>query len=640
MSASTLNMSHPKQGTSALAFGAIGVVFGDIGTSPLYTLRECLKAAGGVSQTNVFGVVSLILWSILVVVTFKYVCFVMRADSGGEGGILTLATLSSRAAPRHLRSVLLVVGVFGAAMFYGDSMITPAVSVVSAVEGLSLVSRSLTHWIVPVSLAILICLFAIQRFGTGLVGKLFAPVMVTWFLILAALGVLHVVQHPTVLEAALPSYAFNFVADNPKTAFVVLGSVFLALTGGEALYADMGHFGKKPIRLVWLALVLPSLVINYFGQAALVLSEPSAAQQPFFMSAPGWALIPLVALAAGATVIASQAVISGAFSMTNQAVQLGLLPRLSVVHTSTQALGQVFVPFVNRSLCLAVILLVLLFRSSGSLASAYGIAVASTMLLTTVLMFVIARTSWCWSRRKALGIIGPLAMVDVLFVSSNARKVVEGGWFPLLAGTVLFTVLMTWHHGRAILIAHIKKENPPLRVVLRSLLHGSDRPTRVEGTAVFPTSVVGVTPTAFMHNLKHNRVLHDTNIFIAGTTEAMPFVDGPDKAIVESLGRGCFGVRVRHGWMEVPDLPAALRLVEGRIPCWHYDVADTSFFLARDSIRAQGGTSVVTSCREKLFAFLARNTAHAAEYYSLPASRVVELGGQINLSLRKASEPR
>ena len=615
----------------SLVLGAIGVVFGDIGTSPLYTLRECLKAAGGISQPNVFGIVSLILWSIIVVVTLKYVSFVMRADNDGEGGILALTALASRVAPARLSPVLLTLGVFGAAMFYGDSMITPAISVISAVEGVTLVDPKLTAWIVPISLVILTGLFKLQKRGTGTVGKVFGPVMIVWFVTLAALGLLHIVTGPAIIEAVSPLFAVRFVAHAPGTAFVVLGSVFLALTGGEALYADMGHFGKKPIRLAWLLLVLPSLVLNYFGQGALVLARPAAVEQPFFESAPGWALVPLVLLATAATIIASQAVISGAFSMTKQAVQLGFLPRIPVVHTSTHEVGQVYVPFINVSLYAAVVFLVVFFKSSDNLAAAYGIAVASTMLLTTMLMYFITHSLWKWKALSTFVVIGPLVLVDAVFVSSNVSKVFEGGWFPLLAGGVLFTVMTTWHRGRELVVERMKTDNIPLAGLIKSLCGGSHPPPRVDGTAVFPGGVAGMTPSAFMHNLKHNRVMHSINIFMAGMTDNVPHVHDDQKVAVEDMGYGCYSVTVRNGFMEIPNVPAILLLVAKKIPDWQYEPQDTSFFLARDTVLATGESKAMALWREKLFAFLGRNAAQAAEYYSLPANRVVELGGQINL---------
>ena len=623
--------TRPSQAAPAIVLGAIGVVFGDIGTSPLYTLRECLKAAGDLSQTNVFGIVSLILWSILIVVTLKYVCFVMRADNHGEGGILALTALASGVAPAKMRTVLLTLGVLGAAMFYGDSMITPAISVISAVEGVTLVDAHLTVWIVPIALVILAGLFAIQKRGTTVVGKLFGPVMVVWFVTLASLGVFHIAQHATILLAASPIWAVRFVAHNPGTAFIVLGSVFLALTGGEALYADMGHFGKKPIRLAWLGLVLPSLVLNYFGQAAMVLARPAAVQQPFFQLVPSWALVPLVVLATAATIIASQAVISGAFSMTKQAVQLGFLPRVKIIHTSTHEIGQVYVPFINAALFVAIVFLVIFFKSSDNLAAAYGIAVASTMLLTTLLMYFIARCLWRWRLITTVMVIGPLALIDLAFVSSNASKVLDGGWFPLLAGVVLFTVMTTWHKGRELLRARASAENLPLTEAIPALCSETPPLSRVRGTAVFPGGVEDRTPTAFVHNLKHNHVLHARNIFIAGSTANVPYIAESEKTTVTDLGEGCYALTVHYGFMELPDIPALLKSIEGQIPSWRYDPAETSFFIGSRLILATGETRAMPLWRDKLFAFLSRNAAHAGDYYHLPPKRVIEMGGQINL---------
>ena len=621
--------TRPSQAAPAIVLGAIGVVFGDIGTSPLYTLRECLKAAGDLSQTNVFGIVSLILWSILIVVTLKYVCFVMRADNHGEGGILALTALASGVAPAKMRTVLLTLGVLGAAMFYGDSMITPAISVISAVEGVTLVDAHLTVWIVPIALVILAGLFAIQKRGTTVVGKLFGPVMVVWFVTLASLGVFHIAQHATILLAASPIWAVRFVAHNPGTAFIVLGSVFLALTGGEALYADMGHFGKKPIRLAWLGLVLPSLVLNYFGQAAMVLARPAAVQQPFFQLVPSWALVPLVVLATAATIIASQAVISGAFSMTKQAVQLGFLPRVKIIHTSTHEIGQVYVPFINAALFVAIVFLVIFFKSSDNLAAAYGIAVASTMLLTTLLMSFIARCLWHWKLSTTVVVIGPLALVDLAFVSSNASKVLDGGWFPLLAGLVLFTVMTTWHKGRELLRARVSAENLPLKDGIAALCNETPPPSRVRGTAVFPGGVEDRTPTAFVHNLKHNHVLHARNIFVAGSTANVPYVS--EKTTVTDLGEECYALTVHYGFMELPDIPAILKSIEGQIPSWRYDPETTSFFIGSRFILATGETRSMSIWRDRLFVFLSRNAAHAGDYYHLPPKRVIEMGGQINL---------
>jgi len=431
--------------------------------------------------------------------------------------------------------------------------------------------------------------------------------------------------------AASPIWAVRFVAHNPGTAFIVLGSVFLALTGGEALYADMGHFGKKPIRLAWLCLVLPSLVLNYFGQAALVLSQPAAAQQPFFQLVPSWALVPLVVLATAATIIASQAVISGAFSMTKQAVQLGFLPRVNIIHTSTHEMGQVYVPFINVALFVAIVFLVVFFKSSDNLAAAYGIAVASTMLLTTLLMYFIARCLWRWRLITTVMVIGPLALIDLAFVSSNASKVLDGGWFPLLAGVVLFTVMTTWHKGRELLRARASAENLPLTEAIPALCSETPPLSRVRGTAVFPGGVEDRTPTAFVHNLKHNHVLHARNIFIAGSTANVPYIAESEKTTVTDLGEGCYALTVHYGFMELPDIPALLKSIEGQIPSWRYDPAETSFFIGSRLILATGETRAMPLWRDKLFAFLSRNAAHAGDYYHLPPKRVIEMGGQINL---------
>jgi len=624
-------ITRKKEHGSGLWLGAIGVVFGDIGTSPIYTLRECIKAAGGATPLNVYGIVSLILWSIIIVVTLKYVTFVMRADNGGEGGVLALTALASSVAPKRLRRTLLTIGVFGAAMFYGDSMITPAISVVSSVEGMTLINAHLARWIVPISLVILTGLFKLQKRGTGTVGKIFGPVMVVWFITLAALGVSGIAMHPGILKGVSPFYALEFITKAPATAFIVLGSVFLALTGGEALYADMGHFGKRPIRLAWLILVLPSLLLNYFGQAALVLDKPSAIAQPFFQSAPSWAIVPLVLLSTAATIIASQAVISGAFSMTNQAAQLGFLPRIPIVHTSSDEIGQVYVPFINVSLYVAVVFLVIFFKSSDNLAAAYGIAVASTMLLTTLLMYFITHCLWHWKPLSTALVIGPIALIDALFVASNAAKIVEGGWFPLLAGAILFTIMTTWHKGRETTVEKMRMENMPLDALIKSLCGGNHPPQRVSGTAVFPGGVEDAAPSAFLHNLKHNEVMHRVNFFLVGKTEGVPLVAADRKAIVVSLGYGCYSITAHHGFMEIPNIPAILELVEKQIPDWQYDPNSTSFFLARNTIVVTGESKSMLLWREKLFALLARNAAPAAEYYNLPTNRVVEMGGQINI---------
>lgn len=617
-------------GQSGLVLSAIGVVFGDIGTSPLYTFRESLKAAGGVSPLTVFGITSLILWSIVVVVTLKYVFYVMRAHNEGEGGILALTALATRAAAPRWQPALFAIGVFGAAMFYGDSMITPAISVLSAVEGMTLVAPQLERWIIPVALIVLTCLFKAQKGGTGSVGALFGPVMVIWFIVLALLGLHQIALHPEILRAVAPSYAARFIAHAPGTSFVVLGCVFLALTGAEALYADMGHFGGGVIRRAWLVLVMPSLALNYFGQAALVLSRPTASSQPFFESAPSWALGPLVVLATAATIIASQAVISGAFSMTKQAVQLGFLPRMTIVHTSRHEIGQIYVPFINLVLFVAVLLLVVAFRSSDNLAAAYGIAVASTMVLTTVLMFHVTRNIWNWGV-KSYCVVGGLLLLDVAFVASNATKILEGGWLPLAVGGAAFTVMMTWNRGQRLLVERTKDESVSLAPFIRHLCEGVDAPPRVAGTAVFSSSLPHVAPRSLLHNLKHNRVLHQFNLFVAWENETVPYVPANERLQVSDLGHGCHLLLAKQGFMESSTIESVLESAERAIRGWCYEPEDVSFFFARDSVVVKTEGHVFARCHERLFQFLMKNTSRTADHAGAPNNRVVELGAHVVL---------
>ena len=625
MSSSVTSPSSQTANTApSLVLGAIGVVFGDIGTSPLYTLRECLKAAGGISQPNVFGIVSLILWSIIVVVTLKYVSFVMRADNDGEGGILALTALASRVAPARLSQVLLTLGVFGAAMFYGDSMITPAISVISAVEGVTLVDPKLTAWIVPISLVILTGLFKLQKRGTGTVGKVFGPVMIVWFITLAALGLLHIVAGPAIIEAVSPLYAVRFVAHAPGTAFVVLGSVFLALTGGEALYADMGHFGKKPIRLAWLLLVLPSLVLNYFGQGALVLARPATVEQPFFESAPGWALVPLVLLATAATIIASQAVISGAFSMARQCMQLGFLPRMTVRHTSNTEEGQIYVPQINTALAVGVVLLVLAFKTSDNLASAYGIAVTGTFLCTAILAMVVFRRQFHWSRTASVSVFGALFLVDLVFFSANTVKIVEGGWVPLVLGLSLIGMMTSWKQGRDLLLSRWKQSSMPLAPFLARL--PQSRIIRVPGLAVFMTGNPDYVPTSLLHNLKHNKVLHENVLFVTVENEDVPEVSQRRRAEVSVLAPGIHRVILRYGFMESPNIPRALEdLNQFGVP---FDPMQASYFLGRE-VLVPGTVPKLPWWRHWLFLVLARNAVPATEFFRIPYDRVVELGVRV-----------
>lgn len=623
--------SHSKS-SNGLVLAALGVVFGDIGTSPLYAFQLCLKAGFKLDESSILGVLSLIVWSLTIVVTLKYVSFVMRADNNREGGILALMALVSKAAPRNISYLLTLLGLFGAAMFYGDSMVTPAISVISAVEGLEVLNPHFTSLIVPVSVGILIALFLVQKRGTASIGKFFGPVMLVWFVVIGWLGVMQLLHHPAVLKALSPWYALSFAVQSPKTTFVVMASVFLALTGGEALYADMGHFGKAPVQRAWLLIAFPALVLNYLGQSALVLTNTAAVANPFFTMAPGWATAPLVILATAATVIASQAVVSGAFSMTKQGILLGYLPRLKVVHTSSKEIGQIYVPAVNLMLAVAVTFLVVIFKSSDSLAAAYGIAVSSTMMFTTVFMFVVTRYLWKWSTVASLAVTGSLMTLDGVFMFANLGKVLEGGWFPVAVGLTIFTVLTTWKRGRGVVMSRIKADSLPLKAFIEGLFADSHtRPAKVSGTAVFMSSVGGFTPTAFLHNLKHNRVLHDVNLFLTLETQPVPFVKNSERVTVEHVGHQCYAVTARLGFKETPKVPRLLELAQGQIDCWNYDENDTSFFLNRETIIAAGETPGLPVWREKLFAFLARNATKAADYFSLPTNRVVELGSQLTI---------
>lgn len=622
-------MNHKSQPMHLLMLGALGVVFGDIGTSPLYTLHECLKGLV-INPANVMGVLSLIFWAIMIVVTFKYVFFVMNADNNGEGGILALMALVSKAGPQNIRAALVLVGLFGAAMFYGDSMITPAISVLSAIEGTELINQGMSHWTVIISVVILIGLFSIQKRGTSFVGAYFGPVMMLWFMTIGALGVYHIMTYPSVLKALSPYYALHFVLQSPTVAFVVLASVFLALTGGEALYADMGHFGKKPIRRIWMWCVLPALVLCYFGQGANVIQHPKMLDNPFFNLAPTWALIPLIVLSGAATIIASQAVISGAFSMTKAGVQLGYLPRLTIVHTSSKEIGQIYVPAINNMLLIAVVLLTIGFGSSDALASAYGIAVASTMLLTTVFMFLVTRYLWKWSLFKSLSVTSILIVVDAVFVGTNLSKVIQGGWFPLVAGATIFGVMVTWNRGSAMIHNSVMANNVPLKAFIAGLWNHS-KPNVIDGTAVFLNSVADTTPTALLHNLKHNQVVHDTNLYLTIETQSVPYMKNSDKITVEDLGWNNYQITAKLGFKELPNVPRLLSLAQGQISTWNYDEATTSFFLAREAMSARSENGGMNIWCKKLFIFLARNSTKAAEYFHIPANRVIELGGMITL---------
>ncbi|AJY67377.1 potassium transporter Kup [Burkholderia glumae] len=615
----------------ALAVAAIGVVFGDIGTSPLYSLKEAFSPAHGIplTQGSILGVISLLFWAIMLVVGVKYLMFVMRADNNGEGGVLALMALSLRSVEsrRHLTRILMALGIFGACMFYGDAVITPAISVMSAVEGLEIATPQLTHLVLPITVLILVALFWIQRHGTSMVGKLFGPIMVIWFLTLAALGIYHIARMPLVIAAINPYYAFSFMAAHVLQAYVVLGSVVLVLTGAEALYADMGHFGARPIRLAGYVLVIPSLVLNYFGQGALLMQNPKAIENPFFLLAPEWALLPLVILSTVATVIASQAVISGAYSLTSQAIQLGYVPRMKVLHTSDLAIGQIYVPVVNWLLLFVILCIVIGFRSSDNLAAAYGIAVTATMVITTVLACVVMVNVWKWNRLLVGLIIGVFLVIDLGFFGANLLKVAQGGWLPLGIGALLFFLLTTWFKGRHIVKERTAADGIPLMPFLQGLL--AHPPHRVSGTAIYLTGNDRLVPVGLLHNLKHNKVLHERTLFLTFVTRDIPYVRDDERVSVREAGGGLYIVRAEYGFNETPDVKAVLEYI-GRKHDMSFELMDTSFFLARETVVPTHlpGMSI---WRERVFAWMHQNAAKPTDFFAIPANRVVELGTKIEI---------
>jgi KUP system potassium uptake protein len=613
-----------------LVIGAIGVVYGDIGTSPLYTLRQCFTGVHSLALTpeNVLGILSVIFWALMIVVTLKYVTLIMRADNRGEGGILALTALVSRGLEHHTRRRWWLVGfgIVGAAMFYGDGMITPAISVLGATAGLEIITPQLHPYIVPGTLAIIVALFAIQKRGTASVGILFGPVMCAWFVVIAVLGVLAVARNPAVLWAVNPAHALSFFTDSPLLAFLALGAVVLAVTGTEALYADMGHFGATPIRRAWLFFVLPALALNYFGQGALLLADPAAIKNPFYLLAPQWALIPLVILATCAAVIASQAVISGAFSLTRAAIQMGYCPRLKLLHTSEREIGQIYVPFINWTLFIAVTLLVLGFRSSDNLGGAYGIAVTLAMLIDSVLIFVVMRRIWGWGVPVALAITLPLLGIDIAFLASNALKIPDGGWFPLLIGGAVFTLLTTWKRGRALLMTRLAEDSMPLGVFIDSI--GASPPPRVPGTAVFLTSSRDRVPHALLHNLKHNKVLHDRVVFLTVHTRDIPRVADGERVEIRDLGCQFWDVEGYYGFAEEPDIPVLLEVCGKR--GLEFDMMDTSFFVSRETLIPSVAHGMAL-WRERLFVALAKMAVKATDFFHVPTNRVVELGTQVEL---------
>jgi KUP system potassium uptake protein len=622
-------VSGKKSSLTALTLGAIGVVYGDIGTSVLYAFKEVFVSGHvPITQANILGVLSLFFWTLTIVVSIKYVVLIMRADNNGEGGLMALLALASQSVkdqPR-LRRVLLMVGVFGVALFFGDGIITPAISVLSAVEGLEIVTPAAKPYVVPISLVVLVLLFLVQRRGTADIGKFFGPITVVWFLAIAATGLMQIVQNPQVLAAVLPVHALRFAAEHYAIAFITLGAVFLCVTGAEALYADMGHFGKQPIRLAWFGLVMPSLMLNYFGQGALVLANPKAAENPFYLMTPEWALLPMVVLATAATVIASQALISGAFSATKQTIQLGFLPRLTILHTSIRDTGQIYIPAVNWMLLAGVIAAVGLFGSSSALAAAYGISVSLVMVITTVLTFFVVRYGWGYPLWLCIAASSFFLIVDVAFFASNSLKIAQGGWFPLVLAGGLYTVMATWKQGRQLLNEKLHADAVDLPSFLDAVFVSP--PVRVEGTAVFLTAEPGTVPNAMLHNLKHNKVLHEQNLFVTVRNHEVPWIGMSKRLEVESLGHDCWQVNVHYGFKNDLDLPKALQQIKGR-GC-QLEPMTTSYFLSRDVVIPTIGSGMA-AWREKLYAQMHHNASGAADFLNLPNNAVVELGSKIEI---------
>jgi KUP system potassium uptake protein len=616
--------NHPVRAT--LLLGALGVVFGDIGTSPIYAFREALRAAGGPSEAAVFGVLSLVVWAILLVVAIKYVVFVMRADNGGEGGTMALLSLALPVAGR-LQAGLLIVGLAGASLFFGDAMITPAISVLSAVEGLRIVSPMVAPYVVPLAAVVLVCLFSIQSRGSAAVGFLFGPIMAVWFVTLAVVGLVHLVQHPRVLLALSPNYALGYASHiGPGTTFAVLGSVFLALTGGEALYADMGHFGRSAIRISWFAFVAPALVLVYLGQGALVLADPASAENPFFLLFPNWLLAPAILLTTAATVIASQAVLSGAFALVQQAIQLGAIPRLEVRQTSEESAGQVYVPQVNWLLAALVLALVFGFGSSDALANAYGIAVAGDMMVTTLLVTVVAYALWRWPAVLVFPVAGLFFLLDLTFVSANVHKIPAGGWFPLLVGLVALTLMLVWRKGRRVAFERRDQDAIGLATFIASL-DQPGAPERKNGTAVYLTKETDIVPAALALNVKHNGIVHERVILLKVTTEHSPRVSEENRVKAMSLPSGFRLLWLVFGFAEKPDVPAALRRHPEALEC---DPDEASFFLGREtpvpSLRPH-----LSMWQQRLYAFMTRNAVSAPDYFLIPSARVVELGTRVEM---------
>ncbi|UOF02012.1 potassium transporter Kup [Bdellovibrio reynosensis] len=622
-----------------LSLGALGVVFGDIGTSPLYALRECFGGEYGLHPTpeNIFGILSLIFWTLIVIICVKYMAFVMRADNKGEGGILSLMALAVRS--QHdkdvvsRRRVMTVLGIGGAALLYGDAIITPAISVLSAMEGLSIAEPHLAPYIIPLTVVIINGIFLVQRYGTGKIGVIFGPMILIWFFVLGVLGVGGIIQNPVILEAIMPTYALEFFLRNGVHGYLVLGSVVLVVTGGEALYADMGHFGKRPIRLAWFFIALPALLINYFGQGALLLTDPAAITNPFYMLAPKWAQFPLVILAAFATVIASQALISGVFSITRQAVQLGFCPRISIIHTSSQEIGQIYVPAVNWLCFFGTIWLVITFKTSSNLAAAYGIAVTCTMVITAILAFEVARQKWNWSLLKASAIFGSFIVVDFAFFSANIRKVTHGGWVPLVVGAGVYLMMMTWQKGRQILFRRLKERSMPIEDFCQKLLR--EPPLRVPGTAIYMSGDPWGVPVPLLHNLKHNKVLHQRVAILTIQTREVPFVSKKDRITIQEVIPNMYRILANYGFMEIPKMKHILEACRQRDI--NFNVNETTFVLGRETIIAdksqqvRSGEPGLAHWRERLFAVMSKNAQRPTAFFRIPPNQVIEVGIQVEI---------
>ncbi|MBC7945017.1 MAG: potassium transporter Kup [Burkholderiales bacterium] len=621
-----------KSSTATLTLLALGVVYGDIGTSPLYAVKETFSPDHGIplSTVTILGGLSAIFWALMIVVTLKYVTLVLRANNRGEGGTMALLALASRSAQGHpkWRRVLLLIGVFGASLFFGDAVLTPAISVLSAVEGLEIGTTAFKPYVVPIAIGVLVALFLIQRHGTAVVGTLFGPICVIWFATLAAIGIWNIIKNPIVVQAINPMHAIGFVTGHGFASFVVLGAVLLAITGAEALYADMGHFGRRAVRIAWFGLVAPALVLNYFGQGALLIADPAAIENPFYLAAPGWALYPMIVLATVATVIASQATISGAYSITHQAIQLGYLPRMNILHTSARTFGQIYIPGVNWLLLAVVLAAVVGFGSSSKLASAYGVAVMGEMMVTTFLTFFVIRYGWGYPLVVCLLATGFFIVIDATFLSAALLKVAEGGWFPLLLALIMFTVMTTWCRGRQILFERLAASSVPLSGLLGSL--ALSPPQRVPGTAVFMTATPDVTPHALLHNLNHNKVLHERVVFLTVDIEDVPWVSSDNRVRIEEIAEGCYRMTVRYGFMNRPDVTAALEIAKSQ--GFQFEMLTTSFFMSREKIvpNAELGGGMAF-WRERVFATIARNAGSKTDYFNIPANRAIELGTRIEI---------